>query len=60
MYLIKVIRSHIKLIPQTEYASEVFLNDLMVWFLLEAPLGEGHGTPLQYSCLENPMDGGAA
>ena len=20
---------------------------------------EGHGTPLQYSCLENPMDGGA-
>jgi len=21
--------------------------------------GEGHGTPLQYSCLENPMDGGA-
>ena len=22
-------------------------------------LGEGHGNPLQYSCLENPMDGGA-
>ena len=22
-------------------------------------LGEGHGTPLQYPCLENPMDGGA-
>ena len=22
-------------------------------------LGEGSGTPLQYSCLENPMDGGA-
>ena len=22
------------------------------------PLGEGSGTPLQYSCLENPMDGG--
>ena len=21
--------------------------------------GEGDGTPLQYSCLENPMDGGA-
>ena len=21
--------------------------------------GAGHGTPLQYSCLENPMDGGA-
>ena len=21
-------------------------------------IGEGSGTPLQYSCLENPMDGG--
>ena len=21
--------------------------------------GEGHGNPLQYSCLENPMDRGA-
>ena len=21
--------------------------------------GEGNGTPLQYFCLENPMDGGA-
>ena len=26
---------------------------------LEHFLGEGDGTPLQYSCLENPMDGGA-
>ena len=23
------------------------------------PYGEGNGTPLQYSCLENPMDRGA-
>ena len=22
-------------------------------------VGEGNGTPLQYSCLENPMDGGS-
>ena len=22
-------------------------------------IGEGEGTPLQYPCLENPMDGGA-
>ena len=22
-------------------------------------IGEGNGTPLQYSCLENPMGGGA-
>ena len=25
---------------------------------LTLPDGEGNGTPLQYSCLENPMDGG--
>ena len=25
----------------------------------KSSLGEGNGTPLQYSCLENPMDGGA-
>ena len=25
----------------------------------EQTFGEGNGTPLQYSCLENPMDGGA-
>jgi len=24
----------------------------------EDSLGEGNGNPLQYSCLENPMDGG--
>ena len=27
--------------------------------ILEAQTGEGNGTPLQYSCLANPMDGGA-
>jgi len=27
--------------------------------LLCIPIGEGNGTPLQYSCLENPMNGGA-
>ena len=27
--------------------------------LSSIPFGEDNGTPLQYSCLENPMDGGA-
>ena len=27
------------------------------WYMLQN--GEGNGTPLQYSCLENPMDRGA-
>ena len=31
-------------------------------YILSEPrsaIGEGNATPLQYSCLENPMDGGA-
>ena len=31
-----------------------------IWSLgQEDPPGEGNGNPLQYSCLENPMDGRA-
>ena len=33
------------------------LCDLLL--LIAYLLGEGNGTPLQYSCLENPTDGGA-
>ena len=34
---------------------------MTAWFLLMLSeyYGEGDGNPLQYSCLENPMDGGA-
>ena len=30
-----------------------------ILIVLGSYFGEGNGTPLQYSCLENPMDGGA-
>ena len=33
------------------------VTDIM--YYLKVDDGEGDGTPLQYSCLENPMDGGA-
>ena len=29
------------------------------YYTVENNTREGNGTPLQYSCLENPMDGGA-
>ena len=32
---------------------------LLYLCLLNSSFGDGNGTPLQYSCLENPMDGGA-
>ena len=31
----------------------------MSWSKFWELVGEGNGTPRQYSCLENPMDGGA-
>ena len=36
-----------------------FFDIYFSYLLLYSILGEGNGTPLQYSCLENPMDGGA-
>ena len=39
-----------------------FKSVVMRWIKLEPIIqseGEGNGTPLQYSCLANPMDGGA-
>ena len=34
-------------------------SDLAAAAATATPYGEGNGTPLQYSCLENPMDGRA-
>ena len=33
-------------------------SEVVLWDLLSVQIffGEGNGTPLQYSCLENPMD----
>ena len=31
----------------------------MLYYMYVIPYGEGNGTPLQYFCLENPMDGGS-
>ena len=36
------------------------LSKAITWIeAISISYGEGNGTPLQYSCLENPMDGGA-
>ena len=36
-----------------------YIHILIIYHDPKIILGEGNGTPLQYSCLENPMDGGA-
>ena len=40
-------------------ASAYSAEDLGSIPVLERSSGEGNDNPLQYSCLENPMDGGA-
>ena len=35
------------------------IEKILEWERLEISSGEGNGTPLQHSCLESPMDGGA-
>ena len=37
----------------------IFLHQVAKVLELQLQYGEGDGTPLQYSCLENPMDGEA-
>ena len=41
------------------FSSFNFVPDAHVFMLLSFISGEGSGTPLQYSCLENPMGRGA-
>ena len=36
-----------------------FPFDELIYIKILMILGEGNSTPLQYSCLENPMDTGA-
>ena len=38
--------------------NQPFQSERCIWPTLYDSRGEGNGTLLQYSCLENPMDGG--
>ena len=39
--------------------THIYTHTFNLFYTLDVYTGEGNGTPLQYSCLENPMDGGA-
>ena len=72
MFMVKV---HLKIMKSNfMYFNEKFVCSIVIWriiaekidcFLLpllsyiKVIIGEGNGTPIQYPCLENPMDGRA-
>ena len=37
----------------------ILIQSIIIYYNLDTVTGEGNGNPLQYSCLANPMDGGA-
>ena len=37
---------------------QVVILENSLWWVVGLLVGEGNDAPLQYSCLENPMDGG--
>ena len=45
----------------THRVLHMFFSKQSICFCFNLPgsFGEGNGKPLQYTCLENPMDGGA-
>ena len=63
IHLNKVLTSFNKvgtsLVSQTVKESAYTAGDLGLFSGSGRSPGEGNGNPLQYSCLKNPMDGGA-
>ena len=51
--------SQVALVVKNPPANAGDIRDTGSLPMLERSLGGGHGNPLQYSCLENPMDRGA-
>ena len=47
------------LLPNSSIYSNLILREKELYWSPYEKFGEGNGTPLQYSCLENPMEGGA-
>ena len=48
-----------KAIALTRWTCVGKVTSLLFNMLSRLVIGEGNGTPFQYSCLENPIDGGA-
>ena len=45
--------------PNTDFEELLIVLEFRFSLSLNLCIREGNGTPLQYSCLDNPIDGGA-
>ena len=57
-FAVSLRRGRAALVPQTVKTLPAMKEMRFSPWVRKIP-GEGHGHPLQYSCLENPLDGGA-
>ena len=59
-FLLQVLAKTQKVACHVYYSTSCFTSDLIAYLSMYIFVcGESNGTPLQYSCLENPMDKGA-
>ena len=54
-----MVASQVRLVVKNVPANAGDIRDASLIHRSGRSPGEGHSNPLQYSCLENPMDGGA-
>ena len=59
LLLFTLLMLYLRIHCQTQSQEDLPLFSYKSFMALALLFGEGNGTPLQYSCLENPMDRGA-
>ena len=57
--LLEFAQTHVHWVNDLIWSGRQFGKEDEIYSLTTCCTREGNGTPLQYSCLENPMDGGA-
>ena len=59
LYKVRFERKSFQVIRLNYLLESLVLKKNIIFIQVSIDSGEGNGKPLQYSCLENPMDGGA-
>ena len=59
LYKVRFERKSFQVIRLNYLLESLVLKKNIICIQVSIDSGEGNGKPLQYSCLENPMDGGA-